>query len=210
MSTISPRHLEGIARELLDELALDAPIDAFTLAARCGCTLRPVGGARASLDPDTLELRYPHRVRLARLHMMICHELGHSLLYRAGLDHRDEAAADYLAGALLLPREAFLRDLAETDWDLPSLQARHPNASAQGIVVRMTQVSPATASVWDAGRLHRVYGDEHDLEEARRLVDLALELEQPVCVNDVRAWPVIDRRFRRVIVVRRAVSASAA
>lgn len=203
MTTISTRHLEGLARDLLHEVAIDPPVDAYQLAARCGVELRPVGGARATLDLDRLVLRYPHRVRPARLHMAICHELGHWLLYRDGLDHHDEAAADYLGGALLLPREAFVRDLAATGWDLDQLRQRHPHASAQAIVVRMTQVSPATASVWDAGRLHRVYG-EHDVEGARALVDRALETETPIRDGDVSAWPVLDGAFRRVLVVERA------
>jgi hypothetical protein len=54
--------------------------------------------------------------------------------------------------------------------------------------------------VWDAGRLHRVYG-EHDVEAARVLVDAALEREQPVADGALRAWPVIDGRWRRVLVV---------
>lgn len=200
---ISPRHLEGLARELLEETGASPPIDALVLATLCGLELRPRGGSNAQIDIATNVLSYPIRVRPTRQHGLVAHELGHWLLWRAELEHLDEEAATYLAGALLLPREAFLRDLAATGWDLFALQNRHPNASAQMIVVRMTQVSPATASVWDAGKLHRVYG-EHDVEAARRIVDLVLELEEPIEVGDKRAYPIIDGAHRRVIVVRRA------
>lgn len=198
---ISPRHLEGLAREIHDATGIEPPVDAFVLAEACGVVVRPWSRADGMRIGD--EVHYPVRARLVRQHGVIAHELGHWLLERDGKDPRDEASADYLAGALLLPRAAFLRDLAETDWDLFALQLRHPNASAQMIVVRMTQVSPATASVWDAGKLHRVYG-EHDVEEARRVVDLALELEEPIEVGEVRAFPVLDGAWRRVLVVRRA------
>lgn len=200
---ISARHLEGLARELLTETATDPPVDALRLAAQCGLEVRAIGGSEASIDLDRGVLHAPLRARPTRLHGRVAHELGHWLLFRDGLNHHDEDAATYLGGCLLLPRETFLRDMKETDWDLDALQLRHPNVSAQAIVVRMTQVSPATASVWDHGRLHRVYG-EHDIEEARRLVDLALELEEPIEVGMVRAWPVIDGRWRRVLVLARA------
>lgn len=199
---ISPRHLEGIARELLEGCGISSPVDIRLLAHRCGLELRPWGKSYGQLTTDGV-IRYPLKVRETRQAFTIAHEISHWAIARAGEDDRDEAAADYLAGALMLPRETFLRDLAETDWALDALQLRHPHASAQGIVVRMTQVSPATASVWDHGRLHRVYG-EHDIEEARRLVDLALELEEPIEVGPARAWPVLDGAWRRVLVVRRA------
>jgi len=198
---ISPRHLEGIAREVLDGCAIGAPVDVRLLVSRCGLQLRPWGKAYGQLSGDVI--RYPIKAREARQAFTIAHELAHWALARAGEDDRDEDAADYLAGALLLPRARFMADLAATGWDLDQLRQRHPHASAQAIVVRMTQVSPATASVWDAGRLHRVYG-EHDIATARALVDRALEVEAPIRDGDVSAWPVLDGSFRRVLVVARA------
>lgn len=199
----SPRHLEGLARQIHEETGAEAPIDAFVLAEACGLTLRPWSKAHAEIDLDAAVIRYPSRVRSERMHFRVGHELGHAVLVRAGESDQDESDVDYLASALLLPRARFLADLAETDWDLDAMRARHPNASAQAIVVRMTQVSEATASVWDAGRLHRVYG-EHDTEADRELVNRVLEREVPVRDGVVVAWPVFEGQWRRVVVVRRA------
>lgn len=197
---ISPRHLEGVAREVHEQTNAPTPIDALALATACGLELRPVGGSRAEVDVEAGVIRCPLRVRDVRLHGLIAHELGHWLLWRSLLDHHDERAAQYLAGALMLPRAVFARDLGAFDWDLDALREQHVHASAQMIVVRMTQVSPATASVWDAGKLHRVYG-AHDIAAARPLVDRVLTTERPERDGGLRAWPAFDGSWRRVLVL---------
>ncbi len=198
----SPRHLEGLARQIHEETSLDAPIDAFELAEACGLTLRPWGRDHAEIDLDAGVIRYPSKPRTERVQFRVAHEVAHWTLVRAGESDRDETDVDFLASALLLPRAAFLRDLAETDWDLFAMKVRHPNASHQAIVVRMCALSPAAATVWDAGRLHRAYGDV-DEDEHRAAADRALEIEAPVR-GEVSAWPVLESRHRRVICVRRA------
>ncbi len=195
---ISRFHLEGIARDIHEQTALDPPVDAIELAQLCGFVVCPWWRASGALVGQTIY--YPARARLARQHGIVAHELGHWALRRAGEDDRDEDAAKYLAGALVLPRAPFLADCRESDWDLFALREKHPYASAEMLAVRMTQVSPTSASVWDCGRLHRVYG-EQDIAAARTLVNAALACEQPVAEGRMRAWPVIDGVWRRVLVV---------
>jgi hypothetical protein len=196
------RMLEGIAREAWESTGEELPIDAIALAQRCGYEVRPWMKAGGSRDGGTIW--YPSKARHERQHGTVSHELGHALCEEHGLDSRDEESARYLAGALLLPRRPFLRDVLETDYDLWELERRHPNASGEMIVCRMTQVSPATAWVWDAAKLHRRYGLEADDGEAAGVVDRILSAEKPVTEGPIRGWPAFDGRWRRVLVVRKA------
>lgn len=137
--------LEGIARDIHDSTGGLLPVDAFKLAALCGLQLRPTPGSGGSLDIDAGVIRYPSRARLVRQHGVVAHELGHWALHQAGEDHTAEWAARYLAGALLLPQAAFVRDATVCDWDLEELRERHPHASAEMVVVRMTRASTSTS-----------------------------------------------------------------
>lgn len=216
----SPKHLEGIAQEVLDDLGLEPPMDAFVLAAALGLTLRGWSRSGGSITGDVI--RYPVKARPVLQHFVVAHEVGHWLLTRADAERgeaaepddaacdelvsrdRDEEACDYLAGALLLPRAPFERDLTRTDWDLFALQELHPNVPASKIALRMCQLSPsASATVWDAGRLHSWTGAP-DLALDRELVSLVLSEDRPARDGNVAAWPVLDGRWRRVVVVRRA------
>lgn len=191
--------LEGIARDIHHATGGLLPVDAFELAELCGLRLVPWYRSYGAIRGD--EIFYPIRARLQRQHGIIAHEIGHFALERAGLDPRCEPSARYLAGALLLPQTPFFRDAMELDFDLPLIQTRHPNASAEMIAVRLTQVAPAVAWIWDNGKLARQYGvDEGDVED---LVDRVLTAEEPVSDGDLDAWPIFDGQWRRVIVVRR-------
>lgn len=191
--------LEGIAREIHEGTGGLLPVDAFELAELCGLTLRPWSRSCGAYAGDVI--RYPGAARLARQQGVVAHELGHFALERAGMEDC-EASARYLAGALMLPRAALLRDVQAVGLDLFRLQARHPNASGEMIAARLTQVMPAVAWVWDNGKLARRYGiDEADVSA---FVDRVLALEEPVLDGDTAAWPLFDGPWRRVIVVRRA------
>lgn len=197
----SPRHLEGLAREVFDVTGLEAPVDAFALLEACGLSCRPWGKAIAEIDIGAEMIRYPIRARPERVQRLVLHEVGHWVLQRAGESDEDEEDVDYLALALLLPRAHFLADLGELGHDLPAIKARHPNASHEAIAVRIVQLSPAFASVWDAGHLHRTYG-ERDPDNDRALVDCVLSTGKSVR-GDVSAFAVFDGSYRRVIVVGR-------
>ncbi len=195
---ISGRHLEGIARDVHEQTGVVAPVDALELAQLCGFELRPWGRAHGALVGETI--RYPIKARETRQHGIVAHELAHWRLRSVGEDDADEDAARYLGGALLVPREALLADVRSLDLDLFALQSRHPNASAELVAARLTQVMPATASVWDHGKHARSYGGA-DHEAARTLVDRVLTTERPERDGDLRAWPVFDGHWRRVIVL---------
>lgn len=195
--------LEGIAADLHHATGDLLPVDAFELATLCGLELRAWARPQGDLDLEAGVIRYPGRARVVRQHGVVAHELGHWALAQAGEDHTAEWAARYLAGALLLPRDAFLRDAWACDWDLEQLRRRHPHASAEMVVVRMTQVSPACAWVWDDGRVRRTYGANAG-EDVEAIVGRVLASEVPLRDGAVRAWPLLERGYRRVVVVRLA------
>lgn len=195
--------LEGIAADLHASTGDLLPVDAFELAHLCGLELRAWSRADGSVNLESGVIRYPARARHVRKHGVVAHELGHWALHQVNEDHHAEWAARYLAGALLLPRAAFLRDAWACDWDLEELQRRHPHASAEMVVVRMTQVSPACAWVWDDGRVRRTYGANAG-EDVEAIVGRVLASEAPLRDGAVRAWPLLERGYRRVVVVRLA------
>lgn len=203
--------LEGIARDVLETTGLDTPpVDAFELAAACGLTVCRSGapGARYARGCIWVDAT----VRTERQHGLVAHELGHWALDRAR-DRNTERAARYLAGALLLPRTAFDRDLAATRWNLVELHALHPNASYELIARRICTIRDAVAVVVDNGRVTaRVDRDGWLPPElgARgwALVDEVLRTAAPVNpANLCWAVPVFDGTWRRVVLVAERASA---
>lgn len=195
--------LEGIARDIHERTGSILPVCAFNLALWCGVTLRPWMKSKGHFCAETNTISYPVKSRRVRQHGAILHELGHWALLRAGEDHINEWAARYLGGALALPREAFLRDIYDCDWDLFALQERHPNASAQKLAIRMTQVAPASSWVWDDGEVTGRYGLEAD-DDVSAFIDRVVRGEEPLRDGIERGWPLLEPGHRRVIVVRAA------
>lgn len=198
----SPRHLEGIAQEVHDELGVAPPVD---LAEALGFEIRWWTRGYGAMRDGTIWL--PARARPVRVARIAAHELGHFLLRRAGQDDRDEEAAEYVGLALLLPRRPFEIARDASGWDLFDLQARFPHAALSALAERLVHLSPAYASVWDEAGLTRrvasVAGLE-DLDVDRELVARVLEHGRPERGEDGDAWPAFDGRYRRVVVVRRA------
>lgn len=195
--------LEGIAQEVWEGTGELLPVDAFELAGLLGLEVRAWMKATGRVDVGRGIVWFPGRARLVRQHGVVAHETGHWLLHQAGEEHRTEWAARYLAGALMLPRAPFLADAKACDWELEELRTRHPNASAEMIVVRMTQVSTATAWVWDDGYVRRAYGADAG-EDVEAIVGRVLAAEAPLRDGAVRAWPLLEQGHRRVVVVRLA------
>jgi hypothetical protein len=192
--------IEGIARDLHGITGAEPPIDAFALAHALGFATRPWFRDYGRISGR--EIRYPARLRHTGQHRIVAHEIGHPLLLRGGEDDRDEVAADRLALAIMLPHTPFVRDLHRHDWSLFALLEIHANVSARGIAERMAHVSPAWTEVYDQGHRTHAYGNGE--ENHFELADAALGREAVVSDGLATAYPLLDGRNRRVVVVRRA------
>jgi len=195
-----------------DATGLDAPVCAFELAAACGLVCVP-GGRGASLVGDVVS--YDASARPVRQHGLVAHEVAHYVLRLHG-EPDDEASANCTAGALMLPRARYDRDLRETAWDLRELQRRHPNASAELCARRITELRDAVVTVIDQGKV-RVRVRSPWMPAAplrltaleRELAGAALETgEVQVGGNLLAAYPFIEGNWRRVIVVAEAAQLS--
>lgn len=189
--------LEGIARNLLESSLCgeDGPVDAYELAAACGLHVEHSDLRGAVLMGDTIYLG--RRTPAAQVHLRIAHEVGHWALERDGQE-QSEAAADYLAAALLVPREQLDRALRR-GWDLEELRRRFRHAPASAIACRIAQIREATAAVYDDGRLRRRVGPAVPVEAD--LLAAAHAAEAPVRRDDrTGAWPLFGA-VRRVVVL---------
>jgi len=197
---------EGVARAVHDATGIDAPVSAFELAA--AYELRCLADTRGTAYLDGQDVHYDGQARLVRQHGMIAHEVAHYVLQLYGEDD-PEPAARYTAGALMLPRAIFDRDVRSTAWDLEQLRRRHPNTSAEMLARRLTQVREAVVTVLDEGRVTRRISSPWLPGPPRRptpveldLADAALESGEPQRANDLMAaYPLFDGSHRRVIVV---------
>lgn len=196
---------EGAARAVHDETGVSAPVDAFQLARAVGLVCMPGPRGTAALDGDLV--RYDASARPVRQHGLIAHEVAHRVLQLHG-EADTEPAANYTAGALMLPRARFDRDLRRT-WDLRELRAAHPNASAEMIARRITQVRDAVVTVLDQGRLRARVASPWAGAPSARLTPLERELaDAALASGDVKresemlaAYPFFDGEHRRVIVI---------
>lgn len=197
---------EGIATDVLDATSTSAPVDAFVLAKRCRLEVR--GGVRSSRREGNV-IHIDASTRRSRQHGTIAHELGHFALERAG-EPDTEPGARYLAGALMLPRRDFDRDLRQVGWQLGELQGRNPNASLEMIARRIVQMRDAVMTIVDHGKV-RYRRASPWLEDPRlgritkwerQLVDDALRAGEPVRGSAlVWAVPVIDPPWERVVII---------
>lgn len=200
---------EAVARSVLSTTGLDSPPqDAFELAVACGLSL--VTGRSGALNIARSEITFPSSARHVRQHEVVAHELGHWALDYCGEDATDEAGADWVGGALMLPAAAFEADLKASAWDFKTLRAKHLNCPASMIATRIVQRREAVATVIDQGRVTlRVYSPWITDQRFKRLsawerllVDEALAENMTVHGDDLcYAVPLIDGRNRRVVLV---------
>ncbi len=196
---------EGVARAVHDASGASAPVNAFHLARACGLDLIPVIGGGASLIDD--QIRFNSAARPTRQHGLIAHEVAHWALRWCHEDD-NERAARFTAGALMLPRSDFDRDLRDTAWDLDKLRARHPNASAEMIARRVVELRDACVAIFDGGKqrsrivspwLPESYAKttRFEREAAAACLESGAVVREGLCA----AFPVFDGDYKRVIVV---------
>jgi hypothetical protein len=194
---------EGVAADVLAETGCEEPpVDGFELADLCGFEVRH---GRTRRDGNVIYI--DTGARRTRQHGSIAHELGHAMLVRGGEDNTEDGAR-YLAGALLVPRRHFDRQL-RTTWDLSRLQAVHVNASAELLARRIVSLRDATAAIFDHGKLKTRIVSPWLPERFQRLTAWERELAArtletgETTTGDERcfAMPVFDGAWRRVIVV---------
>lgn len=200
---------EGAARAFHDATGISAPVDAFRLARCAGLVCLPGERGTASLDGEVL--RYDAQARPVRQHGLVAHEVAHRVLRLYG-EADTEPAANYTAGALMVPRARFDRDLRETAWDLFELRRRHPNASAEMLARRITQLRDAVVSVLDEGRVRARVASPWAPAPSSKLTPLERELADAALAGGnvqrenelLAAYPLLDGQHRRVIVVAEA------
>lgn len=202
--------LEGAAAEALERSKQGAPVSAFRVARGLGLEIEPWSGSGAQLNLDQMLIEVNPRARPVRQHGLIAHEIGHYLLRITSGLVDSEAAARYLAGALLLPRWDFDVDLRRTGWSFARLRERHPNASAEMIARRIVELRDAVATILDNGKVTRRVVTEGIVDPRvrrmtrweRELADAALAMGEEVRGDELcYAVPIIDGQWRRVIVV---------
>lgn len=203
---------EGVAAGHLEAANIGAPVDpwlvAWSLDLKVKAGPRGAGGylclerATIYVDPDE---------RIERQGFRIAHECAHAILIDAGMsDH--ERACDAVASCLMLPRIDFMRDRRRTGGCLLGLRELHPWASCEAIARRMLSVEHGIAWVWDVeGPRRRLYkivspGLRWALREPTPIeweaLRGALETGEP-CEprGGVRAWPIVEPGFVRVVSV---------
>lgn len=199
---------EAVARAAHEATGIGAPVSAFDLAAAYGLVSLPRCRSGAMLDGDVV--RFDGTARPSRQHGLIAHEVAHYLLRRQA-EPDPEPAANYTAGALMLPRARFDRDLRRS-WDLLELRRLHHNASAEMLARRITQLRDAVVSVLDQGKLRARVASPWAPMPSPRLTPLERELADAALAGGnvqreselLAAYPFFDGPHRRVIVVAEA------
>lgn len=205
--------LEEVARGVLVEAGMgDGAVDAYKLAKWARCTVR-IGrpGMRPLLLGRTIIVAPedpPERQRFAT-----AHELSHLLLRERSI--RDtEWRTNWLASALLHPREWFLERLASRGWDLAGLKIDCPFSSYEAIGRRVVNLDRAVLWVCDrapSGRSsYRVCSQGLKQRLARptsiewTAVKEAARTLEPVQTAALGAWPLPKAERLRVLSLARA------
>lgn len=216
--------------------------EAFLIARACSLLTVPrrmssAGGAyimvnagndRLFRDDEAGHIYFDTRSPPVEIQETIAHEVGHYLIWRLGrvappsspwrelaqLWNANEAAADYLGRAIMLPR-SFDRDLNDT-WDLHELHRRHPNVTYEALALRICELRPAIMTVLDGrGVMLRAASpwlprQRHRLEAAELgAASRATSTGSVSAAEGVCAYPLVTRRGTRRTIVVRALEGSA-
>lgn len=204
--------LEEIARKRLERADVGTPVDPEIVVDAeelevCDSSHVPCERCRQGLLVGRTIL-VDETLRKQRRAFAIAHELGHWLLRMFGMPDT-EPNADYLASALILPRDDFERDLRRYGWDLIALCARHRFASFEAVMRRIIALREARGFVFDkplagqrkAGWYSVPYGLRPGADEwtaAREAVACGAPVE---IRTGLIAWPVLEHDWQRVIVL---------
>jgi hypothetical protein len=144
---------EGIASAIHERAELDVPIDPWKVVASFK-NVRVAWGhpherPHVEYDEEGPVIVLTPNQRRERQGFALLHELAHLLLAAHGVQNDDEHA-DWLAGAILLPRDHVLRALRRGT-AIEELVEVHKHASQEAIVRRVVALSTGrVAWVWDA------------------------------------------------------------
>lgn len=129
--------LEGLAAEILVKTGLKHPVSALSLADVLGLRLVPVDGPYDE-GKSGIEIRFNTRASYRDRQEFIAGCCARWVIMDAG-HYPTEVASRRLARALILPRAAFVEDLA-SQRDLAWLLRRHPHASRTMVCARLGDV----------------------------------------------------------------------
>lgn len=205
---------EGLARHELERLDISAPVDPWDIVASYEGVQVAWGrpGDRPHLEEHgdgTYTIVLDPSERPERIGLALLHEFAHILLDLHGIQNDDEHAW-WLACAMLLPRPDVLRALRRGH-TVEQIVAFHTHASHEAVGRRLVAMASSKV-LW-----------VHDVEPTRRrpykvvspgwnwrrhqptsleheTMQCALDERAPVeLVGGVRAWPVIDGKWVRVL-----------
>lgn len=178
--------VEAIGRQVLDDADAEPPVDVNVLASVCGIATieHRLAGPAGMLFQREGRLIASIRASdgLERGRFTILHEGGHTFLrdflrstqYRcAGQKTDEEHLCDVAAAEMLLPREFFTKDLAQTGIGLQSVEdlAQYYVASNQATAVRAVALGQATVALLAFRETHKPTerGREHNCPPKLRL-----------------------------------------
>lgn len=136
--------LEGLAVQILRKTRAKQPVNALLLADALGLELVPVAGPHDE-GRCGIEIRFNALARYRDRQEYIAGCVARWAILDSG-HYATEVACRRLARALMLPREAFIADLARNR-DLAWLQQRHVHASPTMIAARCSDVGARLSAV---------------------------------------------------------------
>lgn len=203
--------LEETARHELERANVGGSVDPEILVIDRGLTVMDAGPSPNRRCRQGLlvgrSILIDEALRRERRAFAIAHELAHFLLQLHGLPDT-EANANYLASAMLLPRDDFGASLRRWGWDLIALHARHRLASFEAIARRIIALRSARACIFDKPLLGQAppksyvipYDRSRPTEEERTAAREAVESGAPVEMRaGLTAWPVLEHDWHRAI-----------
>lgn len=208
---------ETVAAQIVEVAKYDPSTDPFaipkSMGLRVGLGRR---GCQATVWRD--EVIVDPAARPVRQRFDAIHETIH-LVYEAQGEDPSEQLVNATTCATLCPRAPFLAAMRRHGWAPELLAADFPWASQETLARRIVSLRPAVLWVWDVGprrRRYRVASPEWHWP-ARRPLPVELEamegaLEDRCAVEPiggVRAWPVVDGEWVRVLCLSDAESLAA-